>query len=89
MAAVGEKTTDAVEVRSNGQFIGCEIRISADPNSGGIMVNSTHSNIIVTLGLLEVAKEILLEQQRAAMKSAPAIKSASMSDLKSFGRKPS
>lgn len=56
-------------IPEQGAFIGGEIHIIADAKTGAINVNSP-KNIIIALGILETAKEIILAQQRQNMTSA-------------------
>lgn len=53
-----------------GRFIGAEIHIVSDAVTGAIRVNAP-PNSIVALGLMEVAKDILLDNQKEAAKKAP------------------
>lgn len=69
-AEVSEKEVEAAEPQEVGAFVGGEIHIIADAKTGAINVNSP-KNIIIALGILETAKEIMLAQQRAQMASAP------------------
>jgi hypothetical protein len=78
-------------------FIGGEVHIIADAKTGGIQV-SAPPNLIIALGLLESAKEILLANMRAQNAAAmraqrPAIVPAGAGSLRALDeqlkRKPS
>lgn len=87
MAAVGEKPEEKVE-KETGPYLGAEIRIIADAKTGGIFV-SAPENMITAFGLLEMAKVILVDRQKQALKTQPAIKPATTDDLKRLGGRPS
>lgn len=73
MNATDEVTKEAAQDQEAGFFVGGEIHIIADPKTGSIMVNAP-KNLLIAFGMLEVAKAILTEQQKAQMKKEPAIK---------------
>lgn len=74
----GETVEEKIEeVNEVGKFIGGEIRIVADPETGRIGV-SAPQNFIIAFGLIEVGKTILMQMQRdeqvkAEKKAIPAI----------------
>ena len=78
-------------LKPQGGYIGGEIRISADPRNGAISVNAPQ-NIIIALGLLEVAKSILIQKQQEAIKKVqdaqltPGILRATPQDINKLSR---
>lgn len=50
-----------------GPFLGGEVHIIADAQTGGIQVNAPQ-NLIIAFGLLEAAKMILVERQQQMMR---------------------
>lgn len=79
---------DVKEAEVMGQFIGGKVVIEADPRTGGIMV-SAPSNMIVSFGLLEIAKQILADRQKEGMRKDPAVKIPTAADLAALNRRPS
>lgn len=95
MSTIDEKVREAEAAQGSDQaqatkFIGGEVRILANPNTGEIMVNAP-PNIMVAFGLLEMAKLILTEKHREAMQSRPrpAILTAKPGDIPPFSGKAS
>lgn len=68
------------------QYIGGELHIVADAKTGQIGVNAP-PNIIVALGLLELAKVIIVDKQKEAMRAQPTIVPAHPNDLNVLNRK--
>lgn len=55
----------------NGQYIGGEVHIIADPKTGAMSINAPQ-NLIIALGLIEAAKAIIIQkQQEVVNKSRP------------------
>lgn len=89
MAVVKEvEKEEAVQEKTTGLFVGGEVRIVADGKTGGISVQAPE-NMVVALGLLELAKVILVEKKKEDMKTAPVVKPATAAELAALTRKPS
>lgn len=68
-------------------YIGGELTITADPRTGGMSV-SAPENMVVAMGLLEMAKVILVDRQRRqqALQDRPAIARPGAADLARLAR---
>jgi hypothetical protein len=84
MAEVAEKET--AEEQRKGKFIGGKILIVADSETGGIHVDAP-ANLLVAMGMLEIAKCVLVQRQQGEMKDEPTIKVATPGDLKALADK--
>lgn len=62
--------TVSEESAPQGNFLGGEIHIVADPVTGGISVNAP-PNLVIAFGLMEMAKVLLAQRQQEAMRKAP------------------
>lgn len=69
---VPEKTEEAA-VPQQLRLIGGEIHIRADARTGAISVNAP-PNMIVALGLMEVAKAILIQKQQEQLREIEAMR---------------
>lgn len=86
MAEVAEKEVQEQAEEKKGKFIGGKILIVADAQTGGIHVDAP-ANLLVAMGMLEIAKCVLVQRQAADMKDEPTIKVATADDLKALAGK--
>jgi len=73
--------------KPEGQFVGGEVRILADAGTGAISV-SAPQNLLVALGMLEMAKVVMVAQHQEAVRAAerPAIVRPGSADLAKVAR---
>lgn len=72
---VKEEEVTEVPVNTGSQLIGGEVHILADGKTGGINVKAPQ-NLAVALGLIELAKVVLVQQHLDLMRAADQVKPA-------------
>lgn len=67
-------------------FLSGEVHIVADAQTGNLSVKAPQ-NFIITLGLLEIAKVILVAQQEEKRKTGPEIKAPTPADVAALSQR--